>query len=211
MSHFILGSTDPQRNLSRALAFACALLLAAFAIQEAHARSLGGARGGGFSRSGPAAGGGFSSRNVGQRNYSSRAAVRQESRSQRQESYSGTDPRSQQERYEQRQERQEQRQDYRNAVREDMQDINYYDDDWDDYYGYPVIFTGVYTVDSLISADYYKQLPCTPKTVSVDGLDYRQCGDEWFLPVYSSGQLVYRVVTAPASLTSPAAKDLPKL
>jgi hypothetical protein len=183
----------------------------AFTIHEAHARSLGGGRGGGFSRSGPAAGGGFSSRSVGQGNYSSRAAIRQENRSERRESYSAKDPRSQQDRYERRQERQEQRQDYRNEVREDMQNINYYDDDWDDYYGYPVIFSGYYTVDSLISSDYYKQLPCTPKTVSVDGLDYRQCGDEWFLPVYSSGQLVYRVVTAPASLTSPAAKDLPKL
>ena len=211
MSHSVILSTGHQRNLSRALAVACVVLLVAFVVSEAHARSFGGGRGGGFSRSGPAAGGGFSSRSVGQRNYSSRAAMRQENRSERRESYSADDPRSQQDRYERRQERQEQRQDHRNEVREGMQNINYYDDDWDDYYGYPVIFTGYYTVDSLISSDYSKQLPCTPKTVSVDGVDYRQCGEEWFLPVYSSGQLVYRVVTAPAGLTSPEAKDLPRL
>ena len=200
MSHLLFAATGPQRYWSRALAFTCALLLVAFAIHEAHARSLGGGRGGGFSRSGPAAGGGFSSRSVGQRNYSSGAGTRQQSRGQRQQERQSAreqDPRSQQDRYERRQERQEQRQDYRDEIREDWQNHNYYDDDWDDYYGYPVVFSGVYSVNDLISADYYKQLPCTPKIVSVDGLDYRQCGDEWFLPVYSSGQLVYRVVTAP--------------
>lgn len=207
MSHYVVLSTAHQRNLSRVLAFTCALFLVAFTIHEAHARSLGGGRGGGFSRSGPAAGGGFSSRSLGQGNYSSRAAVRQENRSERQESYSAQDPRSQQDRYERRQERQEERQDYR----EDMQDINYYDDDWDDYYGYPVIFSGYYTVDTLISADYYKQLPCAPKSVTVDGVDYRKCGDEWFLPVYVSGQLVYRVVKAPAGSTTPLAEDIPNL
>jgi len=201
MSHATLFSTDFSRSLSRVLAFACVLLLLAFVVSDAHARSVGGGRGGGFSRSGPAAGGGFSARSVGMPNSSARTGMRQESLGQRQENRQSSraqDPRSQQERYEQRQERQEQRQDNLNEARDDWQDYDYHDDDWDDYYGYPVVFTGAYSIDSLISSDYYKQLPCAPKSVTVDGVSYRQCGDEWFLPVYSSGQLVYRVVTAPA-------------
>ena len=210
MSHSTLCSTDFSRPLTRALAFACVLLLLALVVSEAHARSVGGGRGGGFSRSGPAAGGGFSARSVGMPNSSARTGMRQESLGQRQENRRSEEHTSELQslcvisyavfclKKKKTKERQEQRQDNLNEARDDWQDYDYHDDDWDDYYGYPVVFTGAYSIDSLISSDYYKQLPCAPKSVTVDGVSYRQCGDEWFLPVYSSGQLVYRVVTAPA-------------
>lgn len=191
----------------------CVAIVALFVgalVIEAYAR--GGGRGGGggrsYSRAGPASGGSFASRGAGRdaagrteaRQYGSsdRTASRQEGRTDRTEGrqdYRG-------DRQEQITDRQENRQDYRGEAREDWQD--HYDDRWDNWgpWGYAAagaaVVAGAYAIGSVVSADSYYALSCTPNTVVVDGVAYSQCGDAWYQPAYSGGTTTYVVVEPPA-------------
>jgi len=130
------------------------------------ARGRGG--GGGFSRGGPAAGGGFSSR----------PAVR-EPAFQR-----DRDPGDRQER--------------RDEVREDRQDYldDEWDDHHDHYYGGVGVVTGV-AVGAAASSNYVTSAPCSTTEV-VNGSTYYHCGSTWYSRGYEGGEVVYIIVSPPA-------------
>jgi hypothetical protein len=130
--------------------------------------------GGGFSRGGIAAGGGFSSR----------AASRQ-SNFQRDRDLAG------------RQDRRDERREERQQHREDRRD--YLDDEWDDhhdrYYGTGVV-TGV-AIGAAASSDYVTSEPCSTTKV-INGTTYYHCGSTWYTRGYEGDELVYIIVSPPA-------------
>lgn len=189
-------------------------------VDTADAGRGGGGRGGGggFSRSGPAAHGGFAG---GASQRTARMATRQAGASER----SGQRATMQQqgmtersdlrtnrqdqitERQGQRQqsysERQENRQDYRSEAREDWQDAA--NDHWDNrYYGYragagAVVAAGAYAAGRATSSNvtYVTTLPCSPTTAYLNGVTYYRCGSDWYTRAYSGGNVSYTVVGPP--------------
>jgi len=91
------------------------------------------------------------------------------------------------ERQGQRQERREERQDQRTERREDWQEYaeDHYDDHDDDYYG------------AAAAAPFYWTLPCAPVVMAMGGAVYYVCGAEWYIRVYSDGDVVYTMVPRP--------------
>jgi hypothetical protein len=190
-------------------------------IADAGRGGRGGGGGGGgrsFSRSGPAAHGGFSggasqrtaSRQVGM---SERAGQRSDLRQQRTTDRSDVRTNRQDQitdRQGQRQEygsqRQENRQDYRSEAREDWQDAA--NDNWDNrYYRYPagaavatgaVVAAGAYAVGAAANnVTYVTTLPCSPTTAYLDGVTYYRCGSAWYTRAYSGGNVSYLVANPP--------------
>ena len=109
----------------------------------------------------------------------------------------------------------EDRQDYRDESREDRQD---YYDDWDNhgYYGYDndwaeVMVVGV-TVGAVVAAADYDDhvetttitnvttttnvtalasLPCEASVTVANGINFYQCGSNWYTPAYQGDYVVY--------------------
>lgn len=206
------GQTVSKTSLLKAFCVVIVALFIGSLALEAYARGGRGGGGGGYSRAGPASGGSFAARGAGRgesRQYgrSDRTASRQEGRTDRTEGrqdYRGDRQEGRTDRQENRQDyrtdRQENRQDYRGEAREDWQD--HYDDRWDNWgWGYAAagaaMVAGAYAIGSVVSADSYYALPCTPTTVVVDGVTYSQCGDAWYQPAYAEGTTTYVVVNPP--------------
>jgi hypothetical protein len=148
-------------------------------------RGGGGRGGGGFSRSSPAAGGGFSSRNA------TRQTTRQASR---------PVPRQPTRDSSTRDAAREDRQDHRDDAREDRQD--FIDDEWDDhhhhdnYYGGAAVVAGV-AIGSAARSNYVTYVPCRT-TVIVNNMTYYNCDATWYSRGYEGGEVVYIITSAPA-------------
>lgn len=195
-----------------------ALFVTAYSFDaDARGRGGGGARamagGGGFARTGPASGGSFAARSApraaaggisgSQADFSDRAGARQDLRGDRQDAFSDRSD----DRWDQREDVRDDRQDYRDEVRDDRQDYrddvrddrqDYYDDrydHWDNWGRGAAVVAGAAIVGSAITAAQYNDLDCT--TVVVDSISYSQCGDAWYQPSYSGGEVTYIVVEPP--------------
>lgn len=140
----------------------------------------GGRGGGGFSRGGPAARGGFSSRPAGKSTASQ--APRQQTRREQPRDRD----RDRDDRQERRDEIREDRQEHREDAREDRQD--FIDDERDDYYDRHHHYGGV---------AYVTYAPCST-TVIIGGSTYYHCGSTWYSRGYEGGDVVYIVTSAPA-------------
>ena len=191
-------------------------------VDTAGAGRFGGGRGGGgFSRSGPAAQGGFAG---GASQRTARTATRQAGASERSGQRAATQQQRMTERSDlrtnrqdeiterqgQRQEtyseRQENRQDYRSEAREDWQDAA---NNWDNrYYRYPagaavatgaVVAAGAYAAGRAASSNvtYVTTLPCSPTTAYLNGVTYYRCGSDWYTRAYAGGSVSYTVVSPP--------------
>ena len=213
-------------SLNSVLCVATVVFFVGTLILEASARGRGGGgRGGGvrISRSGPASGGSFSSRSSQARSAArtqyqqqvtpsdvrtrqdARTDIRVERRSNLSEATEGSLGQLG-DRQEYRGERRKDRYDYREDTREDWQDYHdghyrYYDDDWDNWVGYAAAGTAVVTsaavVGSTVSESKYEELSCTPEKVEVEGISYVKCGENWYMPTYKGGEIVYVVVNPP--------------
>jgi hypothetical protein len=139
----------------------------------------GGRGGGGFSRGGIAASGGFSSRPSRQSRVS--PAPRQETRREQ----SSIRDRDRDDRQERRDEIREDRQEKLKDAREDRQD--FIDDERDDYYDNHHHYGGV---------AYVTYVPCST-TVVIDDLTYYHCDSTWYTRSYKGGDVVYIVTLAP--------------
>lgn len=153
---------------------------------EAKSRRGGGGRG--FSRSSPAAGGGFSSR---------QAKPRQETRRE-QPRDSGNRDDAREDRQEHHDDAREDRQDYRDDAREDRQD--FVDDEWDDHHDGAAFVAGAVVgaaVGAAASSNYVTHLPCNT-TVFVSSVTYYHCGSTWYSRGNQGGEVVYIITSAPA-------------
>jgi hypothetical protein len=147
-------------------------------------RGGGGSRGGGgFSRSSPAAGGGFSSRKA-TRQPTRQAKPRQETRREQ--------PRDSGDRDDAREDRQQ----HRDDAREDRQD--FIDDEWDDHnhHGGAAFAAGV-AVGAAASSNYVTDVPCST-TVIVNNVTYYNCDSIWYSRGSQGGEVVYIITSAPA-------------
>ena len=132
--------------------------------------------GGGFSRGGIAASGGFSSRP------SRLSRVSQTPRQETRREQSRVRDRDR----EARRERRDARQERRDEAREDRQD--FIDDERDEYYDNHYHYGGV---------AYVIYVPCST-TVVIDDTTYYHCDLTWYTRGYKGGDVVYIVTSAPA-------------
>ena len=185
-----------------------------FLVTDVDARGRGGGgRGGGrggFSRSGPAAGGSFrgSRGSFGGRPSASRPSTRPaggalERPSTRPEQRPSTRPEQrpgegdpgdrQQDRQDWADDAREDRQDYRDSARyqraEYAEDLYTYDEWAEDRRSW--------RVGAALTASTFRSLSCTPTTVVVGSVTYYQCGSSWYNRAYQGGQVTYIVVSPP--------------
>ena len=154
-------------------------------------RGGGGRGGGGFSRSSPAAGGGFSSRSAA--NKPSRQSPRQETRKEKPR----TPDRDSGNRQENRDDAREDRQQHRDNAREDRQD--FVEDEWDDHHRRHVgaaLVTGV-AIGAAAHNNYVYSVPCST-TIIVGTITYYHCSSTWYSRGYEGGEVVYIITSAPA-------------
>ena len=173
--------------------------LAIFLPDAADARGRGGGgrgRGGGrYSRGGPAASGGFSSRSSARRAPTRRPTTRKPAT---REAPARQDARSQ--RPEKRRDVRDERTDRRRDVAEERQD--FVEDRWDDHRHHhrrrAAFATGV-AVGAVASSNYVTTLSCSPTIVIANGgVTYYNCGSIWYTRGNVSGEIVYVVATTPA-------------
>ena len=177
--------------------------LTTFLASLAEARGRGGRGGGmrgggGFSRSSPAAGGGFSSRSAARQpqRQMQREMPRQQPRERQRDPSEGREDRQ-----EHRDEAREDRQDHRDEAREDRQDFiddewddHHHDDDWDEGAAF---VTGMAVGAAMNRNKYVYSVPCST-TVIVGGITYYHCASTWYSRGYEGGEVVYIITTAPA-------------
>lgn len=154
------------------------------------------ARGGGFSRGGPAARGSFGQNRAaggldrGAYNVRGPAVVGSLGTQSPRGEWEG----DRQERLEARQERRDDRQEDRTEGRDNWQD--YAEDHDDDYYYYD---DGDYYGAAAAGLDepYYWTLPCKPLVMAMGGTTYYVCDSVWYTRAYVDGDVAYTIVPNP--------------
>jgi hypothetical protein len=204
---------------SQAIAFSVILFVVIFCIEEIDARGRGG---GGFSRSGIAAGGGMSGRssqrqasqrqrqNVGSErsdNQTVRADQRQTGADTRQDNR-GDSAEDRQDRRDGNREdkqsaikdRQEDRQDFIDDEHDDNWDRHHYDGDGDgDFLAGAIVGGAIVGTAAAVSTSttYVTVLPCTASVVVVQGVSYYNCASTWYQRGYAGSQVTYITVGPP--------------
>lgn len=166
-------------------------------------RGGGGHGGGGFSRSSPAAGGGFSSRSAAHKP-SPRQSPRQETRKEKPRTPDRDSGNHQENRDDAREDRQQHRDDarddsqqHRDNAREDRQD--FVEDEWDDHRrrrAGAALVTGV-AIGAAAHNNYVYSVPCST-TIIVGSMTYYHCSSTWYSRGYEGGEVVYIITSAPA-------------
>jgi hypothetical protein len=194
-----------------------------FIVTDVEARGRGGGGGrGGFSRSGPAAGGSFRGSRGSYGGHASRPSTRPAGGSFERPSTRPAERPRQPERPSTRPEqrpstrpeqrpgegdpgdRQQDRQDWRDDAREDRQDYRdaarYQRAEYaEDLYTYDEWYEDrqSWAVGAALTAATFRSLSCTPTTVVVGSTTYYQCGSSWYNRAYQGGQVTYIVVNPP--------------
>ncbi len=171
-----------------------------FLVAQADSRGL---RGGGYSRHGIASGGSLSVRTA------ERPASRQSAQTERR-----MDEGDRQDHVD---ERQQDREDYAEDRQEDREDfIDEHEDDWDDRHddwddddgellagaivGATVVGVAAAATRPEPTTTYVTTLPCEATAVSVEGVSYYKCGENWYTRAYAGSEVTYLSVPAPPGL-----------
>lgn len=182
-----------------------------FLVAQADSRGL---RGGGYSRHGIASGGSLSVRTA--ERPASRQSAQTERRMDEGDRQDHVDER-QQDREDYAEDRQQDREDYAEDRQEDREDfIDEHEDDWDDRHddwddddgellagaivGATVVGVAAAATRPEPTTTYVTTLPCEATAVSVEGVSYYKCGENWYTRAYAGSEVTYLSVPAPPGL-----------
>ena len=167
---------------------------------------------GGYSRNGVASGGSFSSRKV---DRSEQRAGGQAERQYDQDDRQDHVDERQQDRQDFAEDRQDDREEFADDRQEDREDfVDDRDDDWDDRHddwddddhellagavvGATVVGVAAAATRPATTTNYVTTLPCEATVVSVEGVSYYKCADNWYTRAYAGSQVTYLSVPPPA-------------